>query len=192
MNKFKDPTIRVTAEIYEQLQQIWQIGYEQGRLDYCNHTAQEAYLLARLFGLEQAANWIQTHQPKYQYAQQHGHWGLDTGEFDGNIICCRIGEIGATALTNVKRACIHHSPKGHEWGYGGSGPADLALDILNWFYPLGETEEECVKCYQGYSSRKAWNLHQSFKKDIVAQIPHEGGTVEAEIIRQWLKYVKPC
>jgi hypothetical protein len=32
----------------------------------------------------------------------------------------------ATALPRVFR----HSPDGFEWGYGGSGPADLALSIL--------------------------------------------------------------
>ena len=63
-----------------------------------------------------------------------------------------------------------------------------ALDILNYFCPPGHTEEECVELCQGYSSRFAWNLHQSLKRDIVAQIPHEGGTVQAEIIRQWLSH----
>lgn len=37
-----------------------------------------------------------------------------------------------TSLTNVRplKHVVRHSPTGFEWGYGGSGPADLALSIL--------------------------------------------------------------
>jgi hypothetical protein len=32
--------------------------------------------------------------------------------------------------TNVPHLVTYHSPSGFAWGYGGSGPADLALTIL--------------------------------------------------------------
>ena len=38
---------------------------------------------------------------------------------------------GHDVLTNVPHLVVHHSPTGYEWGYGGSGPADLALNILD-------------------------------------------------------------
>jgi hypothetical protein len=54
------------------------------------------------------------------------------------------------------RAVVHqvrHSPDGYETGYGGSGPADLALSILADFY--GDVEA-------------AWRGHQSFKWRFIA------------------------
>lgn len=186
MPKFNDKTVRVSAAVYEQLQQMWSAGYSEGTLNYCNHTALDAYELARVLGFEQASLWIQQHDNEYQYAQQTGHWGLDTGQFNGEVICRRIGDIGTTALTNVPRTCIHHSPSGHEWGYGGSGPSDLALDILNWFYPPGQSKEKQVVCHNGYSSRLAWDLHQEFKQEFITQIPREGGIIKADDIHQWL------
>jgi len=48
---------------------------------------------------------------------------------------------------------VHHSPTGFEWGYGGSGPADLARSIL-WDY-LGK--------------EPAPALYQSFKEQFVAR-----------------------
>lgn len=35
--------------------------------------------------------------------------------------------------TNVQRTIYRHSPSGFNFGYGGSGPADLALNILRMF-----------------------------------------------------------
>lgn len=75
---------------------------------------------------------------------------------------------------------------GHEWGYGGSGPSDLALDILNWFYPPGRSKEKQVLCFDGQSSRLAWDLHQEFKQEFITQIPREGGVIKTDDIRQWL------
>ena len=49
----------------------------------------------------------------------------------------------------------NHSPDGHSWGYGGSGPAQLAKDIL-WDH-LGEAPHPA--CYQ------------DFKEDMVASVP---------------------
>jgi hypothetical protein len=49
-----------------------------------------------------------------------------------------------------------HSPDGFEWGYHGSGPAQLALAILA--DAIGD-------------DRRALELYQRFKRDIVAQMP---------------------
>ncbi|MBT9252140.1 MAG: hypothetical protein KM296_00220 [Brockia lithotrophica] len=44
-------------------------------------------------------------------------------------------EIPPTVVVTVNGMPLHHverhSPTGFEWGYGGSGPADLALSILH-------------------------------------------------------------
>ena len=51
----------------------------------------------------------------------------------------------------------NHSPSGFEWGYGGSGPAQLALAIL-----LEEVDEDC-----------ALNLYQDFKWVVIARLDGE-------------------
>ena len=51
-----------------------------------------------------------------------------------------------------------HSPDGFNWGYGGSGPADLALSILADFCDRKRMPEDIAEKY-----------HQAFKSDFVAQ-----------------------
>jgi hypothetical protein len=53
----------------------------------------------------------------------------------------------------------NHSPTGFEWGYGGSGPAQLALAILADH--LDDDEE-------------AFNFHHRFKWAVVAELPGRG------------------
>lgn len=73
--------------------------------------------------------------------------------------------------TNVPRRWVYHSPTGFEWGYGGSGPADLALNILLKF---------------GVPKEAAERLHQKFKFDVVCRIPREGAVIPAADVRQWI------
>ena len=64
----------------------------------------------------------------------------------------------------------YHSPTGMEFGYGGSGPADAALNILALFVP-GPT---------------AFRLHQDFKWRFVAPAK-EGDELEVARIVEWIK-----
>lgn len=80
----------------------------------------------------------------------------------------RTGEYGIR--TNVPHQMVIHSPGGFEWGYGGSGPADLALNILLLF-----TDKET-----------ALRLYQDFKWQFVARVPREGGIIRREDILRWL------
>ena len=59
---------------------------------------------------------------------------------------------------------FNHSPDGFAWGYGGSGPAQLALAVL------------LVECP---SKKIALANYQSFKWDVIAKLPH--GNFEQEI-----------
>jgi len=62
-------------------------------------------------------------------------------------------------LSPVPSQKIHnHSPDGFNWGYGGSGPAQLALGILLDYY--------------GKASEK-WKLYQQFKWRVIATLPQE-------------------
>ena len=62
----------------------------------------------------------------------------------------------------------YHSPTGLEWGYGGSGPAQLALALLA--DALGDDE-------------KAIMLHQAFKWEVVASLPPVTWTLTEPEIR---------
>ena len=64
-----------------------------------------------------------------------------------------------------------HSPDGFQWGYGGSGPADLALSILVDY--LSDKD-------------KAFRLHQSFKWDFVAGFK-DTWQITGSDIEAWLK-----
>lgn len=103
------------------------------------------------------------------------------------------------ALASVPQAVIHHSPDGFEWGYHGSGPADLALNILHAFLPPGreinwnsENEKEWMRddaperVYRGMCSRLAWKLHQQYKQEVIANLPHDGGVLLAKDIEAWI------
>ena len=90
------------------------------------------------------------------------------------------------ARSNVPWSVIDHSPTGFEWGYGGSGPADLALNILNAFIPPGTEGEDPVECHQGKCSATAARLHQEFKWEFLASMPREGGTIPAEKILNFI------
>lgn len=79
---------------------------------------------------------------------------------------------------------VHHSPTGFEWGYGGSGPADLALSILALV--IGE-EQETVRIFEGRScGARAWQLHQSFKREVVAGLEHDAWSLSVGQVKQWI------
>ena len=63
-----------------------------------------------------------------------------------------------------------HSPTGVEWGYSGSGPADLARSVL-----LALTDLETADA-----------LYQRFKAEVVATVPETGGVLRAADVRAWV------
>jgi hypothetical protein len=66
----------------------------------------------------------------------------------------------------------NHSPDGFNWGYGGSGPAQLALALL-----LEETDVDT-----------ATRLYQPFKWQVIAELPKdEIWSLASEDIQNWLK-----
>ena len=67
---------------------------------------------------------------------------------------------------------VRHSPTGLEWGYGGSGPSDLALSILTDY--LGD-------------QTLADKVYQRFKSDVVSQWPYEGWRMTGAEIAEWLR-----
>jgi hypothetical protein len=90
-------------------------------------------------------------------------------------------------ITNVPHLVVHHSPGGYEFGYGGSGPADLALNICQLYLNMTGYEGLQTKCYDGKCWTLAWRLHQQFKWEIVALTPRSGVTIPFSSIDVWFK-----
>jgi hypothetical protein len=85
----------------------------------------------------------------------------------GDIVLRRINGVPGT---NVPHRQTLHSPTGYEWGYAGSGPADLALNILLMFL----------------DAETARLLHQDFKQEFIAGMPEEGGIIRRSDVLHWI------
>lgn len=79
---------------------------------------------------------------------------------------------GVILREELSLAVINHSPTGFEWGYGGSGPAQLALAIL--------------LDYTGNQDASA-RWHQDFKWAFIANAPTEGFEITGEEIDRFMK-----
>ena len=66
----------------------------------------------------------------------------------------------------------NHSPTGFEWGYCGSGPAQLALAIL---------ADHCQ------DDERALNFYQRYKWAVVAELPHREWIITSEDIERILQ-----
>lgn len=74
--------------------------------------------------------------------------------------------------TNVPHLVIEHSPDGFEFGYPGSGPADLALNICEWYLRHIGYDGQIMECFNGTTCFSlAFALHQDFKDAFVVGIP---------------------
>lgn len=111
---------------------------------------------------------------------------LDVGALaDVGLVCRRMAD--GQLAANLAQRVVWHSPTGFECGYGGSGPADLALNVLNELVPPRSDGCEPEPCFRGECSRTAARLHQDFKRAFIACMDSEGGTVPIETIRTWLE-----
>lgn len=84
-------------------------------------------------------------------------------------------EVGCVVKVNGKpldprNDLSNHSPTGFEWGYEGSGPAQLALALLADY-----TGKDDV----------AMRFHQQFKRDAIAPLDGDW-TMTGEFIQTWL------
>ena len=92
---------------------------------------------------------------------------------------------------NVPRTVIWHSPAGFDFGYNGSGPADLALNILQAFLPGRD-----VECAKGTKcSRAAAHLHHLFRDQFLGlgTMAEHATRIEfsAKEIKAWIEVSLP-
>ena len=69
------------------------------------------------------------------------------------------------------QALYNHSPDGFAWGYGGSGPSQLALALLLYF-----TDKEF-----------ALSHYQDFKFDVIAKLPQTSFSLSVKTVKDWAK-----
>jgi hypothetical protein len=102
-----------------------------------------------------------------------------------------------TVKTNVPHRVEMGSPDGFEFGYGGSGPSDLALNAVEHLIqhlategeidpPSGYYTEEDGQVDKGRVSRLAFRLSQEFKSTFVASAPDSGVSYDFEELKAWL------
>jgi hypothetical protein len=83
-----------------------------------------------------------------------------------------VTDAGGTRPLDARLDLRNHSPTGYEWGYGGSGPAQLALALAADV--LGDDDA-------------ALDVYQRLKFQVVVRLPESGWTLTeselAEVIR---------
>ena len=102
-----------------------------------------------------------------------------------------------TVKTNVPHRVKRRSPDGFEFGYGGSGPSDLALNAVEHLIqtlakegainpPSDYYAQEDGDVQKGRVSTAAFRLAPKLKSKFVAPAPTSGGSVEYDVLKPWL------
>ena len=99
----------------------------------------------------------------------------------------RLARVGDEVYTNVPWSCIEHSPCGFEWGYAGSGPSDLALNILNNVFKPGKDGDRGCEARNGVYSEAAERLHIKFKDWFLAGMDKAGGIITKGEIKKFVE-----
>jgi hypothetical protein len=102
----------------------------------------------------------------------HGSRGARTGDTLVFLNDSDAPDDSESAVRTLRRRgdLADHSD-GFEWGYAGSGPAQLALALL-----AHHTQDDA----------RAVALHQRFKREVVAHFPRSGWNLNATEIDAWL------
>lgn len=96
------------------------------------------------------------------------------GFFDAEDWCVWVCEDGKrVAKLNPHLEVMNKSPTGYAWGYGGSGPAQLAFALLAAVIGVERAQDPY--------------LFQRFKSEIIVQLDkHQGWVLTEDKIRSWV------
>lgn len=78
---------------------------------------------------------------------------------------------GERITADASQRIMNHSPDGFEWGYGGSGPSQLALAIL---YHVTQNKNTSLM------------LYHRFKEEFIATVSGDDEEITVDI-REWVK-----
>jgi len=107
----------------------------------------------------------------------------------------RMSRINGEAIAHVEENGIweplpfrldlaNHSPDGFEWGYQGSGPAQLALAILADLYQVPVRERRRTWLDETSIAEK---FYQEFKTHFIAPaVDEDGWFIQEQEIREWI------
>jgi hypothetical protein len=107
----------------------------------------------------------------------------------GVEVCVLVIDIRKRTRVRTLRHIPFHSPAGFEWGYQGSGPADLALAILVDYFRERPPRTGWLagqKFSRWTVDSTAFTHHQDFKREIVARFGDEW-ELDGVQIDTWLK-----
>lgn len=90
--------------------------------------------------------------------------------YQGTRVSTRQPTIVVTVNGEPLRHVVRHSHDGFEWGYNGSGPADLARSLLT----------------DAVGPAWADRNYQQYKFAVVGKLPHGGWILSRRSIIQWL------
>ncbi len=89
--------------------------------------------------------------------------------------------------TNVPRLVAHHSPTGFNFGYDGSGPADLALNLVEAALRELGFRGPLTACWKGKCFSAAWYIHQDVKRRFIAPIQGDGAVLDFDEVVSFIK-----
>lgn len=91
-------------------------------------------------------------------------------EHVGDVVVLNNGDAGKAL--DPRYDLRNHSPTGFAWGYGGSGPAQLALAML---------------CDATGDDELAQKYYQEFKFEVIAGLDRDHWTLDADFVTGWVE-----
>lgn len=101
--------------------------------------------------------------------------GYRTGQKSGPCLVTVMDGVGDERVLvrpTLTRAEFDHSPDGFQWGYLGSGPAELARAIL-------------VRVMNGDNRARHPRCYQAFKSEVIGRITKDEFEIDFRVIREW-------
>lgn len=89
-------------------------------------------------------------------------------------------------MVSIPHTAVWHSTDGMNWGYEGSGPADLALNIVELALRELKHNGEREKLYKGSAFVLAIRLHQTYKRQVIARIRNDDYVIKGSSVIAWV------
>ncbi len=83
----------------------------------------------------------------------------------------------------------NHSPSGFEWGYAGSGPAQLALAILADHFGARPRSQR-MGAQPDPAGQRAVDLHQKFKFAVVTKLERAGWLLSSDQVQRVVEAIE--
>jgi hypothetical protein len=102
------------------------------------------------------------------------------------------GDTEVTVNGQPLRHVDYHS-QDLDWGYNGSGPAEVALSILADYFGEDQVTGDTLRAAGlATPAPKCWHYHQDFKRDLISGLPSQGKwRINSDTISRWLTTEPP-